>query len=274
MYDFEDLYRDIECVRRQGMHVEKIGKSILGREIFAIHQGDMQGKQIFVQGAIHAREWITAKLLVTMMREYDGEVGVWCVPMSNPDGCMLAVYGLDSVKDQHIREFLTRLNPTGDYRYWKANCRGVDLNVNFNADWGKGRRNVTYPCSANYIGMFPESEVETKALVGFTKRIMPYATLSYHAKGQVIYQGYKELIPYEDVAKEIADSTGYSLEESIGSAGGYKDWYVATTRRLGLTIEVGDDDCDITQLERDFDNMVAQNQYVLDILAKAKETIL
>ena len=79
---------------------------------------------------------------------------------------MLAKYGLDTVKEENARKQLLNINKNSeDFSLWKANARGVDINVNFDADWGEGRYNLTYPSSANYIGKDANSEEETRAIV-------------------------------------------------------------------------------------------------------------
>ena len=82
-------------------------------------------------------------------------------------------------------------NKGKDFSLWKANARGVDLKVNFDAKWGPGKQNVRYPASANYIGSMPFSEPETRALAEFTKEVKPDATISYHTKGGEIYYGFE-----------------------------------------------------------------------------------
>ncbi len=266
MYEWQVLVKDINELKSQGVIVEKIGRSVLGRDIVAVHKGDMQGEQILLQAAVHGREWLTSRLAVDLLKEYDGDMGVWCVPMSNPDGCMLAMKGLDSVADRHIRELLVRLNPNGKFDMWKANARGVDINVNFNANWGSGVHNVFEPAGENYVGLFPESEVETQALVKLTKRVMPLLTVSLHAKGEVVYHGWQGFCPYESKAQKIADFLGYELRESRGSVGGYKDWFVATTHKLGVTIEIGKDEWDIRRLDEHYEEILGQNKGLLKLL--------
>ena len=221
MYSIDDLDADLALLAQSGARVFTIGYSFLGRPIKCAVKGDLGGGQIFMQAAIHAREWATAPLAVRMLQAYSGSVGVWCVPMSNPDGVMLAQYGLDSVPDAAQRDFLLQVNGGSyDFSMWKANARAVDLNVNFNAKWGTGAQNVTYPAPSDYIGAYPRSEPETKALCDFTERIQPSVTLSYHAKGNVIYRGFECINPYPQLADEISLSTGYPAYSSAGSSGG------------------------------------------------------
>lgn len=77
---------------------------------------------------------------------YDERLPAICfVPLVNPDGAMLVKYSLDGAEFSS-REFLKRVNNNStDFSKWKANGRAVDLNVNFDADFGKGESNVFYP---------------------------------------------------------------------------------------------------------------------------------
>ncbi len=239
MYNIDDLNRDLAELELGGARVMTIGYSLLGRPIKAVFKGDASGGQVLVQAAMHAREYITTPLVIEMMKNYSGSGGVWCVPMSNPDGVMLCVDGLDSVADDNLKSFLLDVNGgSTDFSQWKANARAVDLNVNWNANWGEGAQNVTRPAPGNYVGAFPLSEPENIALWEFTNKILPNVTLSYHAKGNVIFWGFGCIKPYYDEALRLSDSTGYPLLESTDSAGGYKDWYTAVTAKLGLTFEV------------------------------------
>ncbi|MDR1905675.1 MAG: hypothetical protein LBQ27_02000 [Clostridiales bacterium] len=162
---------------------------------------------------------------------------------------------------------LIRINKGNrDFSLWKANVDAVDLNVNFDADWGTGVQNVRSPSVANYIGPYPESEPETKALVNFTKEHDFFAVLCYHCKGEVIYYGYKNNMPYPRYAKLFSDALGYPLEESVNSAGGYKDWFTMRYDRLALTVEVGAADRSYAELNADFESIYERNSAVLPII--------
>lgn len=240
-YDIAALEADLQVLRQSGAKVFSIGKTLLGRDIWCVFKGNVEGAQMLFQGAMHAREYPTTPLLIEMLKNYNGNVGMWCVPMVNPDGVMLCQYGLQSVDDAAVRDFLLEVNGgSQDFSQWKANARAVDINVNFNADWGSGVQNVRYPAPANYIGEYPESEAETLAMVQLTLRVQPEVTLSYHTKGDVIYWGFRDIKPYYELTTRLSDATGYPLLESQDSAGGYKDWFVLTTSKAGVTIEVGD----------------------------------
>lgn len=182
---------------------------------------------ILAQYAIHAREYITTYIGMMQARDFclRGIKGtVYFIPAVNIDGIAEAVYG--------------------DKTY-KANAKMVDLNVNFDAKWGEGEKNVGIKAAENYIGAFPFSESETKALRDFTVTVNPDITLSYHSKGEEIYweffQGKREKRRDIKIARLVSRATGYPLKSAGISSGGYKDWCIEKLKIPALTIEVGSD---------------------------------
>ncbi len=208
---FYQSYKGLKCV---------IGYSCRGREIYAFHVGAVTGKQLICVYAVHAREWITAELALKHIKKGVFSGGVWVIPLLNPDGA-------------EISETYKPL--------WKANVRGVDLNCNFDADWGSGRLNTNVRGSENCIGDFPFSEPETIALRDFTLKIRPYVTLSFHTKGEEIYWEYGGRGDRHG-AEILSRSTGYAVKRIYGSAGGYKDWCIKALKIPAYTIECGSDE--------------------------------
>jgi g-D-glutamyl-meso-diaminopimelate peptidase len=207
--DFYVNYGGKKCV---------IGYSFEGRAIFAIHVGKIVGKQFLSAYAIHGREWITARLALKHARQ-KYVVGGWIIPLVNPDGAIIS---------------------QSKCALWKANARGVDLNCNFDANWGCGALNTTQRGSENCIGDFPLSESESKALVAFTQKIMPYVTFSFHTKGGEIYWEYCGHGD-ETGAKLLSFATGYPYKKIYSSHGGYKDWCIQKLGIPAYTIECGRD---------------------------------
>lgn len=272
MYTLDNLQNDLDILASQGAQVFDIGYTLLGRPIPCIFKGSKTGGQTLLHASIHAREWVTTPLVIEMMKNYDGPYGVWCVPMVNIDGVLLVQQGVGSVPDKYLQDFLLDVNGgSSDFSLWKANARAVDLNVNFNARWGEGAQNVFSPAPANYVGTKPFSEDENNALRSLTERVKPSVTLSYHAKGEVIYKGFGCVDPNIPCAQRISDATGYPLYDSYGSAGGYKDWYVATFQKLGLTIEVGDDGVPYDKLIDYLPQIYQQNKDVLNIATQCAQ---
>lgn len=226
-----------------GGNASIIGYSTLGEPIHLIHKGERKKGGVLLVGGIHAREYVTAYLLRDLFKDYAGEYPVDVVPLLNPDGVRLCLGGLDALPLK-LRDRIALLRINGgstDFSEWKANARGVDLNVNCDAKWGQGQSNLTYPAPQNYIGPCPFSEVESYAL----KRVMDegdYAlVVAYHSKGEEVYYGFMRNKKYKAEATLVANALGYTLKTTPHSTGGIKDYFTLSTERLGLTIEVGSD---------------------------------
>ncbi|MDR2090723.1 MAG: hypothetical protein LBP62_03620 [Clostridiales bacterium] len=424
-----DIYLTAAEMKRRGFEVGVIGKSVLGCPIPYIKKGDARFGEAMIFGAIHAREYATAPLVLKMAEEYGGGSAIYFIPLVNVDGVALAVHGIDFIdrlgrclgsgggsvdcmkcergyiysrrfvnspnifeefaeifdvsrdysggfegkddikndlesrnygvnyntkNDLELRnaaennavsglkfinykgndaenntknalkfgcsvgnntksgaeyrsgewnnainsaknclkfggsaenntkgssdafgrgalspfsENLIKINGYDrDFSLWKANVNAVDLNVNFDADWGTGIKNARYPAPENYIGPFPESEPETKALINITKEHDFSCVLCYHCKGEVIYYGYKNSTPSPALAAEISKATGYPLAESVGSAGGYKDWFTERFGKPAFTIEVGNEGLSYAELDGQFDAIYRQNERLTGIV--------
>ena len=239
-----DIYERVVCFyERVKTEKAEIGKTLFGRTVYAVKVGE--GSPVgLVQCAMHGREFITARLALEQYRVGVSRGSCWFIPLVNPDGALLSERGLLTAPTE-IRGYLTELNGGKDFSLWKANGRGVDLNVNFDAKWGTGLKNTRQAGRENYIGEYPFSEFETQALKRFTEKIKPDYTVSYHTKGEEIYwyfsQSTRTCLRDLRLAQVICTATGYPLATTEGSAGGYKDWCI---ERLGIpafTVEVGQD---------------------------------
>lgn len=227
-----------------------IGKSVLGKNIICFKLGNGGGKTLFLQGAIHAREYITSFLLIEIIKYlklfyFSGTV--YIVPLANPDGVDICINGTKNIKNKSKKELVEELLKYGDKVSFKANARGVDLNTNFNANWGKGKyNNLIYPACQNFVGFKPNSEPETKALINLTEQIKPNLTLSYHSKGEIVFWGYKgqsnkTILEQKKYLNLITKVTGYKARYTKNSSGGYKDYCLLNLNIVGFTIEVGND---------------------------------
>ncbi len=231
-----------------GVDFFTVGYSLLGEPIYGTHVGSYEGKQLLVEGAIHAREWVTAPLLVEMVKYYADktfEGGMYFIPLSNPDGVRLVLDGVQDFRCEKLRDFLINVNDgSTDFGLWKADANAVDLNVNFDALWGQGAQNVFCPASGNFVGYYPNSEREVRALIDFTNRVQPNITLSYHTRGEIIYYGFEVLEAEQlerdyEIARQISAVNGYQIVKTEASVGGYSDWVSLNLGVPAFTIEVG-----------------------------------
>lgn len=238
-----DIYSSAESLyKTYAGKKEIIGKSYLGRNIYAFFIGEEGGVTGICQYAMHAREWRTARLAFEHIRHGLTAGGAWIIPLVNPDGALLCQKGISSIKDEKIKKRLLKINGSGDFSLWKANADCVDLNVNFDAKWGTGDFNLRLPAPANYIGPAPFSEKESVALRDFTIEVNPSFTLSYHSVGGEVYwffgQGVKNGARDKKIAYALSKACGYPLKYTFGSAGGYKDWCVEKLKIPAFTVEV------------------------------------
>ncbi len=227
-----------------------VGYSTMGSDIYGYHIGNYTGKQILIEGGIHAREY-PSTLVVVGMAKYLAEIesingGIYIVPLVNPDGARLVLDGVEWLECEKQRGYIESINDGSmDYSQWKADIMAVDLNVNFDALWGGGGQNVFCPSPSNFVGYYPNSEREVRNLIDLTLSISPDLTLSYHTKGEVIYYGFEVLNPEEisrdrDLAELISSINGYTPILTTNSTGGYSDWVSQNLRVPAFTVEVGD----------------------------------
>ena len=256
-------------------NVSFVGRTTLGTPIPMVSLGNKKDGGVLIVGAVHAREYITAYLLYELIQEYDGDYPVDVIPILNIDGAILSKEGLNELPLKvRERTTLLRLNDgSTDFSLWKANIRGVDINVNFPADWGKGKYNITHPAPANYIGPCPFSEWETVAVMDAINARDYALVIAYHSKGEEVYYGFGDNKYYKKEAQMLANHLGYKLKRTPHSTGGLKDYFTLTTGRLGLPVEVGKDSflhpyplTELQSLKKQHSGVIAQATEIADIL--------
>lgn len=272
---FADEYQPLEEIHRQlqalaALHgaefIASIAESYEGRTIPVIRFGGTRSgstKTFWIQGGIHAREWIspatvmfiTEQLLTSndpKVRAVVDEIQFVVAPVVNPDGYAY-----------------TWTNS----RLWRKNrrpdglCSGVDLNRNWGERWGECGAS-TNPCSDTYRGPSAMSEPESAGIgnfvVGNIRRNRDIvAAIDFHAYGELILRPYGWALPSEATPETdpetaalaskmqtaIAATHGrrYTSEhaaELYCASGGADDWFFANaTKRSvagGFCIELRD----------------------------------
>ena len=135
-----------------------IGKSIMGKDIPFVRIGRGQ-KEVFYSASYHANEWITSVVLMKFVEDYANayfqngklynysvrdlfnNVSIFIMPMVNPDGVDL-VTGNILPSSSAYNQAKSIANNYPDIPFpsgWKANIRGVDLNLQFPAGWQQAR---------------------------------------------------------------------------------------------------------------------------------------
>jgi len=231
-----------------------IGNSRLGQPIYALKIGHGK-KAVSINAAHHANEWITAVIAMCFLEECANSPNVqWMdkttlhiIPMVNPDGVDL-VSGLIRKSNVAYKNALAMAGyepfPSG----WKANIAGVDLNSNYPAGWEQAKlhkfeRGYVKPGPRDYVGAFPLSEPETAAMAAYTLANDFAYTISLHTQGEVIYWQYHDYNPpgAKKLAHRLSNASGYALEDvpDTSSHAGYRDWFIQTFNRPGMTVECG-----------------------------------
>lgn len=289
-YSYEDMKRDLkELAERypEQTGLESLGKTADKRDIYCLRLGNPQAKkQIILQGCMHAREWLNCQVLMKTLERYlksyhtgtykgktyariFDQVAVYAVPMVNPDGVTISQYGISRIKDKSLRARLKKMSRRGSWSRWKANGRGVDLNRNFPASWGR-RKDRKAPASEGYQGKKAGSERETKAVMGLIKRLPNLkACISYHSRGEIIYwgakgTGSKRTAAYR-LAKTVKSMCGYSLvdeSKAYGAGGDLERYLIAKIRIPYVCIETGREETPLKH--KDFKSIYRKHKTVLE----------
>lgn len=241
-----------------------IGKSLCGRPIEALQIG-CSNKMTLFTAAFHGMEWLTTLLMFKFLCEI-GKVldagenksenytelslclehrGLMVVPCVNPDGVEIQLKGYETAgKYQQLVKNVSGGNTSS----WQANARGVDLNHNFNAGWDElhlreQELGIIGASPTRYGGIYPESELEVKALTTLCESYFFDYVFAFHSQGEEIFWHFGENTPEnsQEIANKLAKLSSYNvgMPEQIATGGGFKDWFIQKHKRPGFTIEVG-----------------------------------
>jgi g-D-glutamyl-meso-diaminopimelate peptidase len=250
----------LKAVKQTGGQVSYIGRTELGYPIPMVSKGRGE-ERILVVASVHAREYITTFLALSLFEGYNGSVAIDLVPMLNIDGVILSRCGLNGAPiSLREKEFLLNVNRSADFSLWKANIAAVDLNLNFNAAWGKGEGNLKRAASQGFVGNYPESESETRAAANLIRNNNYALAVAYHSKGEEVYWGFGGNNSFKNEAEEFASHLGYRLKQTPLSTGGLKDYFTLNTGKLGLTIEVGNDSLPHPITEDELPNLLKKHK--------------
>ncbi len=227
------------------LNVQVIGRSALGRGIFALNLGNNKNSVVYV-GTVHGCEWITGLILFLFterlchslkytrllcsvdIKKAFGQLGVTIIPCLNPDGAEISVHGIRGAKS--MGSFVSSFTDS-DCLSWRANALGVDINRNFRPlkETVTGEKEKYIPSPSLYPGEYPESEAETKTFTRLCRMTGFRQCLSLHTGDEEISFIHTENEPSQIsmMAKILACSCNYSLNERERgpSPYGLRDWF-------------------------------------------------
>lgn len=293
LYTYDQMSRDIFRLKElygEHMEIRSIGKTADNRELYAVMVGNPNAERhLLIQGGIHGREYITSLLIMKQMEymlafyntgAYHSQslaglldkTAIHFVPMVNPDGVSISQLreggiGSEELKQAVRNAYQTDVNNRRTSKSydsyllkWKSNAKGVDLNHNFDAQWGT-LNGTPYPASEDYKGTNPLSEPETISLSSVLEQYPVRACINYHAMGQIIYwdvAGNKQREPSLQLARMFSRTTGYRISNELGR-GGFKDWIQIKENAIpSVTLELGRTPCPVPIGE--FPEIWAQNR--------------
>lgn len=274
LYTYGEFQRDMAALQNNAgtaLRVDEIGQTVDGNKLYDFRVGNPAAERhLLVFGGIHAREYITAQLVMRQLvqllsdqstngsyeniavRELLSNTEIHFIPMANPDGIGISQLGLEGLRTEAVRETVRQIAAkdgkalTESYlRQWKSNANGVDLNRNFDALWESYNDHLGHASADHYKGTAPECELESKALADLTRQFQFDATLSYHTQGEVIYWNFGQEGELKNMslllANRVSELTGYRLDGNFQAldTAGYKDWAISKLGIPSLTIEAG-----------------------------------
>lgn len=247
--EIEDFLRDVHAQYPDITELKSIGKSLEGRDIWAIKISDNVRVDeiepaILVNGMHHAREVMTPEITTDMVSYLTSNYGklaevtkwvndteIWVIPMFNVDGN-------NKMWDGNSM--------------WRKNTRnghGVDLNRNYPYGWNSCNGSSASTGAQDYRGTAPASEPETQAMMNMVAEIKPVFDISYHSYSEIVIYPYgckPNRTPTEEAVEIIGAEIGKKIDYKPGTAwellynadGGDIDWMYTAHQVIPYVIEV------------------------------------
>jgi len=256
--DIQTFVKRVAAENPSFANVQAIGKTYEGRHLILIKisTGESGKRAIFIDGNIHAREWISSAVVTYIINELVtnahqnldllSRFDFYIVPNVNPDG-----YAYTHSTSRLWRKTRSDHNST-------IGCIGVDANRNWGYKWG-GPGASPDKCSDTYMGPSQFSEPENDAIRNFILNTsVPWTYyFTFHSYSQFCLLPFADGIrpsDYEELMEKgnvFADALFgvYGTRYTVGnwedvmytSSGTSQDWAKAVANiKYSYTIELRD----------------------------------
>lgn len=244
------------------LRVKTIGKSVVGRSIYALEIGRENTPTVVLAGTLWGTDHLSGRSLLQFVEAFlqalcskrhicgvdpvavlrNRKIAV--IPFVNPDGreiCARGAHcgGIDSGK---IRRLCG-----GNTKTWDANARGVEIPRNFDYRFEERQkreqnRGIYGPAPKGFGGSSPACEPETKAIADYcVSQTLLHGCALYPGKGEVFWRNAKDdPQKSEPVARLLALTAGYDLEADVGSIvdTGFKNYLNNQTGRPAFDVMI------------------------------------
>ncbi|KAM0726995.1 Zinc carboxypeptidase A 1 [Formica fusca] len=221
-HTLDEIYEYLDDLA--GQYPDKVeiiigGKTYEGRQIKGAKLSfKANNPGIFIEGGIHAREWISPATVMYILTQF--------LTSNNTD-----VRALAERYDWYI---FPSFNPDGyvythtTNRMWRKTrkpygllCAGSDPNRNWDYKWMTGGSSSN-PCSETYAGSAPFSDIETKSMSEYIKSIKDKfdAYISFHSYSQLLMFPYghtKDHLENYDEEYAISSKAIAALKQRYGT---------------------------------------------------------
>lgn len=258
-HTYEEMVSEIEDLKLHNSSivlVQNLSTTYEGRTVHAIKISDTptvnesEEQDILFMAGLEANSLISVEIAMFLVKYLTFNYGVdshvtelvntreiWIIPMANPDGH-------EYIADDTLEWEKNRKN-NGDGTF------GVNLNRNFEFQWGEDEHSSNNSDSPNYIGPSPFSEPESQSIRSLVSSQDFVFSLSFSSSGEIItfpwgytndtISGYDLL---SEIAKDMSMYNNYNVKQASkhqANRGNVDDW-LYEEGILPFTVMVGSED--------------------------------